>query len=58
MTSRTDPTTSPVPAAINIMDVISGVGRRKILILGTTLIAFGIGMGAVTLLKPVYKSEA
>lgn len=58
MTSRTDSLTTPVPAAINIMDVISGVGRRKALILGLTLSAFAIGMAAVTLLKPVYKSEA
>jgi polysaccharide biosynthesis transport protein len=48
----------PVPAAINILDVVKGVARRKLFILGTTVIAFAIGMGVVTVLKPVYKSQA
>ena len=46
------------PAAINIMDVFSGVRRRKAMIFGTALLAFAVGMGLVTILKPVYTSDA
>ena len=58
MPPGTDAMTPFAPAAINIMDVIAGVGRRKLLYVATTALAFAIGMGAVTFLKPVYTSEA
>ncbi len=58
MTSRPEPINAPVPAAINITDVIRGMARRKMLMLGTGLLAFAVGMGVVTMLKPVYTTQA
>uniref|UniRef100_UPI003593EF28 GumC family protein n=1 Tax=Aestuariivirga sp. TaxID=2650926 RepID=UPI003593EF28 len=58
MTPRNEPFQTAAPAVINIMDVLRGVAHRKALILGTGLFAFAIGMGVVTLLKPVYTSKA
>ena len=58
MPPRTQSANSFAPAVINIVDVFGGVGRRKVLIAGMTLLAFAIGMGLVTILKPVYTSAA
>ena len=58
MPPGTDAMTPFAPAAINIRDVIAGVGRRKLLYVATTALAFAIGMGVVTIVKPVYTSKA
>ena len=58
MTSRHENSPTSVPAAINLMDVLRGVGRRKILVLGVGVLAFAAAMGIVTMLKPVYTSES
>ncbi len=58
MPPRTSHASRYAPAAINIMDVFAGIGRRKLLIIGTTLLAFAIGMGLVKLWKPDYTSQA
>jgi polysaccharide biosynthesis transport protein len=48
----------PIPAAIDILDVLRGVKRRKLMIASLATLAFLIGVAAVTLLKPVYSTEA
>lgn len=46
------------PTAVNLVEVLKGVGRRKLLILSTTAIAFCAGLGLVTFVKPVYTGKA
>ncbi len=46
------------PAAVNLVEVLKGVGRRKVMILATTALAFCAGVGLVTLVKPVYTGTA
>lgn len=58
MTSRNEFGTIPAAAAINLVDVLKGVARRKVLVLGTGLLAFAIGMGLINVLKPVYTGKA
>ncbi len=58
MTSRYDKSPNQVRMSINIMDVLRGVGRRKIMILGVGVLAFAIATGIVSTLKPVYTSKA
>ena len=58
MTLHRDIPVSHGPAAISILDVLRGVGRRKLFILGMTVIAFGVGFGLVKVLKPAYTTEA
>jgi polysaccharide biosynthesis transport protein len=48
----------PIPAAINILDVLRGMGQRKLLIIGVTALAFSVAVTMVTVLKPVYNTEA
>lgn len=48
----------PIPAAINVMDVLRGVWRRKLLLGCVTLAALGAGLGLVKILKPIYSTEA
>jgi polysaccharide biosynthesis transport protein len=58
MTPRNEHYSSPGPASIDIMDVMRGVGRRKLLILSLGLLAFGGAVGIVKMMKPVYSTEA
>ena len=44
--------------AINLFDVVRGVGRRKLVILISTLLALSVGLGLVKALKPTYSTEA
>ena len=44
--------------SFSILDVFSGMGRRKLLVLSCLLIGLGVGLGVVTLIQPVYLSEA
>ena len=46
------------PAAISLSDVIRGMMRRKLFILGTTAIAFAGSLAYVNYTKPVYTSTA
>jgi len=48
----------PVPVNINVMDVLRGVARRKLLIVAMTLMAFGLGLGLVKVFSPIYSTEA
>lgn len=58
MTTRYEPSASYGPASISIMEVLRGVLRRKLFIIGMGAVAFGIGFGLVKVLKPVYSTEA
>ena len=58
MTTRYETISSAGPAAINILDVLRGMGRRKLLIVGMALLAFAGAMGLVSVMKPVYSTEA
>ena len=57
MTPRYENSPISASAAIDLMDVLRGVGRRKILILGVGVLAFAAAMGIVTTLTPVYTSQ-
>jgi polysaccharide biosynthesis transport protein len=48
----------PIPAAINILDVLRGMRKRRLLIGGMTLLAMSTAFGLVTVVKPVYTTEA
>lgn len=48
----------PVPVSINVMDVLRGVARRRLLIVAMTLMAFGLGLGLVKVFSPIYSTEA
>jgi uncharacterized protein involved in exopolysaccharide biosynthesis/Mrp family chromosome partitioning ATPase len=43
---------------INLIDVVRGMGRRKLVIIVFTLLAFCAGLGIVKVLKPTYSTEA
>ena len=43
---------------INLLDVVRGIGRRKLVILVFTLLALCTGLGIVKVLKPTYATEA
>lgn len=58
MTTRYELPPSAAPAAINILDVLRGMGRRKLLVLGMGLLAFTGAAAVVRALKPVYATEA
>lgn len=58
MMSNRETGTGPIPAAINVMDVLRGVARRKTMIVGVSLFALAAGIGLVNYLKPVYSTEA
>lgn len=58
MMSNRETGTGPIPAAINVMDVLRGVARRKTMIVGVSLFALAAGIGLVKYLKPVYSTEA
>jgi polysaccharide biosynthesis transport protein len=47
-----------VAPSFSIMDVISGMGRRKLLILSCLFLGAAIGLGMVTLVKPKFQAEA
>jgi polysaccharide biosynthesis transport protein len=44
--------------AINLLDVVRGVGRRKWVIIVFTLLSLSTGLGLVKVLKPTYSTEA
>ena len=44
--------------AVNLSDVLRGVMRRKLFIMGTTALALAGSLAFVTLVKPVYTTEA
>ncbi|MCB1378243.1 MAG: hypothetical protein KDK89_07745 [Alphaproteobacteria bacterium] len=58
MNSSRETGSGPIPVAINVMDVLRGVVRRKVMIGGLTLIALGAGLAIVNYLKPIYSTEA
>jgi polysaccharide biosynthesis transport protein len=43
---------------INLLDVMRGMGRRKLVIIVFTLLALCTGLGIVKILKPTYATEA
>src|SRR5215207_2184224 len=43
---------------INLLDVMRGVARRKLVIIVFTLLALCAGLGIVQVLKPTYSTEA
>jgi uncharacterized protein involved in exopolysaccharide biosynthesis/Mrp family chromosome partitioning ATPase len=49
---------SAAPAAISLSDVIGGVMRRKLFVLGTTALAFAGSLAYVNLAKPQFSSVA
>lgn len=55
--SETDPTSSNL-AAISMVDVLRGVGRRKVLILSITLASFLAALAVVLKADPTYSTEA
>jgi polysaccharide biosynthesis transport protein len=57
MISR-DNGSTPVPAAINLSDVLRGVLHRKLMIIGMTLLFFAGSLAYVNYTKPLYSSEA
>ena len=57
MISR-DNGSTPVPAAINLSDVLRGVLHRKVMIIGMTLLFFAGSLAYVNYTKPMYSSEA
>jgi polysaccharide biosynthesis transport protein len=46
------------PASINLLDVLKGVLRRKLFILGTTGLAFAAGLAFVKTATPTYMTDA
>lgn len=58
MTSTRETGQVPIPVAINVMDVLRGVLRRKVMIAGIGLAALAGGLGMVNYLTPVYSTEA
>ncbi len=44
--------------SFSIMDVLSGMGKRKVLMLSCLLMGAALGLGTVTIVKPKYQSEA
>lgn len=49
---------SAAPAAISLSDVIRGMMRRKLFVLGTTALAFSGSLAYVNLTKPQFTSQA
>ena len=45
-------------SSISLLDVVRGVGRRKLVILVFTLLALSAGLGLIKVLKPSYSTEA
>ena len=57
--TRVSPVTMEQQApSINLLDVIRGVGRHKLLIFVVTVLAFAAGMGFVAISKALYSTEA
>ena len=44
--------------SINLLDVIRGIGRHKLLVFVLTALGFAAGMGFVSISKPLYSTEA
>jgi polysaccharide biosynthesis transport protein len=44
--------------SINLLDVLRGIGRHKLLILSFTVLGFAASYGYVSTLKPLYSTEA
>ena len=49
---------SPVSSAISVGEIMQGVARRKLMIVGLTVCAFLGGLAAAHFLDPVYSTEA
>jgi uncharacterized protein involved in exopolysaccharide biosynthesis/Mrp family chromosome partitioning ATPase len=47
-----------IPSSINILDVLRGIGRRRLMIAGITIIAFLGAVAAVGYMSPVYTTES
>ena len=45
-------------STINLLDVVRGMGRRKLVIMVFTLLALCAGLAIVKFLKPTYSTEA
>ena len=58
MTTTYDQDPARTPSAISIIDVLRGIAGRKLMIMGVGLAALAAGLGVVTVLKPVYSSQA
>ena len=48
----------PISPAINLLDVLGGMKRRKFMIIGLTAVSFAAALALVNYLKPVYSAEA
>ncbi len=46
------------PPSINLLDVLRGVWRRKLFVLGTTGLAFGAGLAFIKTATPLYTTES
>ena len=58
MSQYRDTIQQPVPVSINVMDVLRGVARRKVMIAAMTFAALAGGAALANYLKPVYSTEA
>ena len=58
MNNQRDNTTGPIPVSINVMDVLRGVARRKLMILALGIMSGVGGAALANYLKPVYATEA
>lgn len=58
MNNTSDSDSRTVPASINIIDVLRGLGHRKTLIAGCAIAAFLSGVAVVNLVSPTYTTEA
>src|SRR4051794_37760269 len=58
MNAPPDMNSGPVSPAINVLDVVRGVARRKLMIFSFTALAFLAGIAAINFIKPVYSTEA
>ena len=48
----------PISPAINLLDVLRSMKRRKFMIIGLTAVSFAAALALVNYLKPVYSAEA
>jgi polysaccharide biosynthesis transport protein len=49
---------SQLAPSINLLDVLRGIGRHKLLVSSVTLLALAGSLGYVTITKPLYATEA
>jgi polysaccharide biosynthesis transport protein len=46
------------PSSFSMLDILRGMGRRKLLVLSSLLLGAGLGFGIISVIKPKFQSEA